>query len=202
MNQTFWRWIRIIHWILGAYILTALTFFAATGFMLNHGAWFERDPIETQWQANLPDDLPLPALSDDENAPTPALSPKLTAWLAERSPYPMHTYTLKAEPPQLILETSAPGSEASITIDSETRSVEYSGRKNGIISLLNNLHKGRHAPRIWHLFMDSFAILTVLVAVSGLALLVYYRKQRSSTWLWTTTGISIPLIIIFLSIHY
>ena len=50
--------------------------------------------------------------------------------------------------------------------------------------------------------MDSLAILTVLVAISGLALLIYYRKQRSSTWLWTTTGISIPLIIIFLSIHY
>ena len=50
--------------------------------------------------------------------------------------------------------------------------------------------------------MDAFAILTVLVAASGLALLAYYREQRSSTWLWTTTGISIPLIIIFLSIHY
>lgn len=202
MNQTLWRWTRIIHWTLGAYILTALTFFAATGFMLNHSAWFDSEPVETQWEANLPDDLTLPELSDDPNAPAPALSPGLTAWLAGRSPYPINAYTLKAEPPQLILETSAPGSEATITIDSETRSVEYSGRKNGIISLLNNLHKGRHAPHIWHLFMDSLAILTALVAVSGLALLIYYRKQRSSTWLWTTTGISVPLIIIFLSIHY
>ena len=202
MKQTLWRWARILHWTLGALILTTLTFFAATGYMLNHSAWFDSEPAETQWEAKLPDDLTLPALSDDPNAPTPALSPKLTAWLAERSPYPMHTYTLKAEPPQLILETRAPGSEASITIDSETRSVEYSGRKNGIISLLNNLHKGRNAPYLWHLYMDAFAILTVLVAASGLALLAYYREQRSSTWLWTTTGISIPLIIIFLSIHY
>ena len=188
MKQTLWRWARILHWTLGALILTTLTFFAATGYMLNHSAWFDSEPAETQWEAKLP--------------PTPALSPKLTAWLAERSPYPMNTYTLKAEPPQLIFETRAPGSEASITIDSETRSVEYSGRKNGIISLLNNLHKGRNAPYLWHLYMDAFAILTVLVAASGLTLLAYYREQRSSTWLWTTTGISIPLIIIFLSIHY
>ena len=49
--------------------------------------------------------------------------------------------------------------------------------------------------------MDAFTILTLFVALSGLALLVYYRKQRSSTWLWTTTGITLPLIIILLAIH-
>ena len=57
-------------------------------------------------------------------------------------------------------------------------------------------------PTFWKRYMDAFAILTVLVALSGLALLVYYRKQRGSTWLWTTTGITIPLVIILLAIHY
>ena len=202
MQQTFFRLMRLAHWVIGAFILTTLTFFAATGFMLNHGKWFEQEPVQNDQEYTLPNELPLPELSDDPNAPVPALAKDLTAWLAEHSDYPLSSYQMKVEAPEIILEYQGPGSEASLTIDSETRAVAYHEQKNGLAALLNNLHKGRHAPRIWHLFMDSFAILTILVAISGLALLVYYRKQRSSTWLWTTTGISIPLIIIFLSIHY
>ena len=147
-------------------------------------------------------ELPLPELSDDPNAPTPALAPALTAWLAEHSSYPISAYQLKIEAPEILLEYQGPGSEASLTIDSESRAVAYHEQKNGIVALLNNLHKGRHTPAFWKRYMDAFAILTVLVALSGLALLVYYRKQRRSTWLWTTTGITIPLIIILLAIHY
>ncbi|MDO4644077.1 MAG: PepSY-associated TM helix domain-containing protein, partial [Cardiobacteriaceae bacterium] len=122
--------------------------------------------------------------------------------LSERSAYPLKAYQLKIDAPEILLEYQGPGSEATITIDSDSRAVEYTEQKSGIVSLLNNLHKGRHAPMLWKRFMDAFAILTVIVAFSGLFLLIFYRKQRSSTWLWTTTGISIPLIIILLSIHY
>ena len=202
MQQTVFRLMRLAHWVIGAFILTTLTFFAATGFMLNHGKWFDREPAQYDQEYTLPDTLPLPALSDDPNAPTPALAPALTAWLAERSPYPLKAYQMKVEAPEIILEYQGPGSEASLTIDSETRAVAYHEQKNGIVALLNNLHKGRHAPAFWRLYMDTFAILTLFVALSGLALLVYYRKQRSSTWLWTTTGITLPLIIILLAIHY
>ena len=188
MQQTFWRLMRLAHWVIGAFILTTLTFFAVTGFMLNHTAWFEQEPTQHDAEYTLPAELPLPELSDDPNAPTPALAPALTAWLAEHSPYPISAYQLKIEAPEILLEYQGPGSEASLTIDSESRAVAYHEQKNGIVALLNNLHKGRHTPAFWKRYMDAFAILTVLVALSGLALLVYYRKQRRSTWLWTTTG--------------
>ena len=202
MQQTFWRLMRLAHWVIGAFILTTLTFFAVTGFMLNHTAWFEQEPTQHDAEYTLPTELPLPELSDDPNAPTPALAPALTAWLAEHSPYPISAYQLKIEAPEILLEYQGPGSEASLTIDSESRAVAYHEQKNGLAALLNNLHKGCHTPAFWKRYMDAFAILTVLVALSGLALLVYYRKQRGSTWLWTTTGITIPLIIILLAIHY
>ena len=192
MQQTFWLLMRLAHWVIGAFILTALTFCAATGFMLNHTAWFEQEPTQHDAEYTLPAELPLPELSDDPNAPTPALAPALTAWLAEHSP--ISAYQLKIEAPEILLEYQGPGSEASLTIDSESRAVAYHEQKNGIVALLNNLHKGRHVPTFWKRYMDAFAILTVLVALSGLALLVYYRKQRGSTWLWATTGITIPLL--------
>ena len=202
MSQTFFRLMRLAHWVIGAFVLTTLTFFAATGFMLNHGKWNEQEPQQFEQEYTLPEELSLPELSDDPNAPVPALAPALTAWLAARSPHPLAAYHMKIEAPEILLEYEGPGSEASLTIDSEARTVTYHEQKNGIVSLLNNLHKGRHAPAFWRLFMDAFAILTLVVALSGLALLVYYRKQRSSTWLWTSTGITLPLVIILLAIHY
>jgi len=84
MQQTFFRLMRLAHWVIGAFILTTLTFFAATGFMLNHGKWFEQEPIQNDQEYTLPETLPLPELSNDPNAPTPALAPALIAWLAER----------------------------------------------------------------------------------------------------------------------
>ena len=123
MQQTFWRLMRLAHWVIGAFILTTLTFFAVTGFMLNHTAWFEQEPTQHDAEYTLPAELPLPELSDDPNAPTPALAPALTAWLAEHSPYPISAYQLKIEAPEILLEYQGPGSEASLTIDSESRAV-------------------------------------------------------------------------------
>ena len=66
MQQTFWRLMRLAHWVIGAFILTTLTFFAVTGFMLNHTAWFEQEPTQHDAEYTLPAELAttLPALRD------------------------------------------------------------------------------------------------------------------------------------------
>ena len=64
MPQTFFRLMRLAHWVIGAFILTTLTFFAVTGFMLNHTAWFEQEPTQHDAEYTLPAELKtvLPAL--------------------------------------------------------------------------------------------------------------------------------------------
>ena len=199
--ERFYGFMRLAHWVLGAFLLLVLSFFAFTGLVMNHG-WFKEEPVKKEWVGEVPATLPLPALSDDPNAPVPALAKDLTAWLAEHSDYPLSSYQMKVNYPEIILEYKGPGSEATLVIDSESRAVEYQSQREGLITFMNNLHKGRHVSPAWARFMDIVALLTLVVTASGLVLLVYYRRGRPSTWLWLSSGLTIPLFLILYGIHY
>lgn len=201
-NNAFWRICRLLHWVIGAFILAMLSFFAITGFMLNNPTLFDQAITEIEWQDNIPENIPLPELNDDPNAPIAPLPKPLTAWLNQRLPYPLNAWKLKIEAPEIQLDYKGAGSEASVIIDSDSRQIELYHRKNGIIALANNLHRGRYIPPVWKYLIDIMAVLTLIVSLSGLALLFIYRKQRPSTWLLASTGITLPLILVLLFIHY
>lgn len=201
MTERFYGFMRLAHWVLGAFLLLVLSFFAFTGLVMNHG-WFKDEPTKKQWSGEIPAALALPTLSDDPNGPVPPLSKDLTAWLAGHSDYPLNSYQMKVEYPEIILEYKGPASEASLVIDSESRTVEYQSQREGLITFMNNLHKGRHVPTLWLRFMDVVAVLTLVVTLSGLVLLIYYRRGRASTWLWVSSGITIPFFLILYFMHY
>ncbi|MFN7734804.1 MAG: PepSY-associated TM helix domain-containing protein [Pirellula sp.] len=49
---------------------------------------------------------------------------------------------------------------------------------NDLISILNDLHKGRQAGPVWSWVIDISAIVSALVAFSGFVLVFYLKQNR------------------------
>jgi uncharacterized protein len=69
------------------------------------------------------------------------------------------------------------------------------------VSYLNDLHKGRHTGPAWSLFIDVFALVSVLFCVTGLLLLQMYATGRPSTWPVVAAGLAIPVLLALFLIH-
>lgn len=194
LRQTL-RW----HWISAAVCLVGMLLFAVTGITLNHAGAIMAKPLTIQRQGELPADL-RPALRAAEAAKGD-LPAGARAWLAR---------SLKIEAPAGPVEWSAgeayvampgPGSDAWVTLDTETGAVAYERTERGWIAYLNDLHKGRNTGPAWAWFIDIFAGGCVVFCVTGLLLLQLHAHARRSTWPLVGLGLVIPLLLALFLIH-
>lgn len=195
----FWRTqFRQWHWISSAVCLTGLLLFAATGFTLNHAASFEAKPNTTRIEKTLPDDV-LPALEKaKDKAPLP---PAVAAAIQKETGVDISTRSADVSDDEIYIDLATPGIDASVAIDRLSGDMTYERTTRGVIAILNDLHKGRHAGPAWTLFIDVIAVACVLFAVTGFGLLWFYEKNRRITWPLILGGIALPVVLYLLFVH-
>jgi len=76
-----------------------------------------------------------------------------------------------------------PGYAATARIQRAEGSYELDVTSNDLVSVLNDYHKGRHTGPLWSLVIDLSAVVSAIVALSGL-MLIFYLKLRRSLRLW------------------
>lgn len=195
------RWlyhIRQWHWISSAISLVGLLLFAVTGITLNRADLIKSQAEIIHWEKDLPADLP--ALTAEQQRQK-QLPPSWRAWLTRETDYRISHQVSEWDDGEIYLALPSPGADAWVSIDSESRRVTFEARHRGAIAFLNDLHKGRHTGEVWRWFMDIFALACVVFSVTGLFLLIYYQKQRKTTWAVAGTGLVIPVVLILLFIH-
>lgn len=94
-----------------------------------------------------------------------------------------------------------PGGDAWVSVDRATGAIKSEVTRQGVISLLNDLHKGRNTGLAWRLFIDLFAAAATVFTVSGLLLLQFHARHRKKTWPLVALGLAVPLVIAILFIH-
>ena len=94
-----------------------------------------------------------------------------------------------------------PGGDAWVSIERDTGKITYEKTDRGWVSYLNDLHKGRHTGPAWSLFIDVFAIVSVVFCVTGLLLLQMYANGRPSTWPVVAAGLALPVLLALFLIH-
>jgi len=191
----FWRnQLRQWHWISSALCLSGLLLFAVTGFTLNHAGQIEAGPKTTHVEKTLSsvdlttvkDKRPLPrGLRDEIRALTGADVGAVPAQVQDGEIY---------------IDLTTPGVDASVTIEAGGH-VTYERTDRGLIAVLNDLHKGRHAGPAWGLFIDLVAVACVIFAVTGFGLLWLYEKHRRVTWPLVTLGLLLPFIVFMIFVH-
>ena len=148
-----------------------LFFFAVTGITLNHAEWFSGEAVTKQVKGKVRPEW---------------VKPKDVAKL-EISEYLRKTHAIKSalsdfrvDDSQISVSYKGPGYTADAFVDRDTGSYELTETRQGIVAVLNDLHKGRDTGTAWAWIIDVSAFLMTLVSLTGLILIFFLQKRRMS----------------------
>jgi hypothetical protein len=163
------RYSRALHTYVSMLALLCFTFFAVTGFMLNHPVWFGLDNSRTRNATlTIPADLLAAkdklALVEFLRAHGASGAVQQFDWPGDGEPFHV---SFKAPGSQCDADIALPGGETQLSI--ETR---------GISGLLTRLHTAKDAGATWRLLLDASAVLLFFVCLSGVFLWQSLPKRR------------------------
>ncbi len=189
--------VRQWHWISSAVCLAGMLLFALTGITLNHAADIEASPQTTTVEAELSEGM-LTLLNKRDDGPLPLA---VRRWLLDQQHISTPDSGAEWDEAEVYLALPRPGGDAWLSIDRHSGELIYEQTDRGLVSYLNDLHKGRNTSAAWSWFIDLFSVLCIIFSLSGLLLLFRYSQQRPGTWPLVVLGILIPVLIIILTLH-
>jgi hypothetical protein len=196
-------WLRQLHtwhWISAAVSLVGMLMFAVTGVTLNHAGLIPAQPKVIDRTATLPPSLlrMLKATPAATDAPLPA---PVAASVAQAVGLDPSGRPAEWSDDEVYVAMPRPGGDAWVSVDRASGAIKAETTSQGLIALLNDLHKGRNTGLAWRLFIDVFAAAAILFSGTGLLLLQFHAKHRKKTWPLVGLGLAVPLILFILFIH-
>ena len=200
-RRSFWlKQLHQWHWISAAVSLIGMLLFAITGITLNHAGQIEARPVVVSRKATLPPDLLALLAKGPEEGKRPLPVP-LEPFLDKAVGADVAGREGEWSADEVYVALARPGGDAWVSIDRETGAVEHEKTTRGVVSLLNDLHKGRNTGKAWGWFIDVFAAACVVFAVTGLILLQFHARARPLTWPLVGLGLAAPVILVILFVH-
>lgn len=188
-------WSRWIHIYLSMFALAVILFFSITGLTLNHPDWFFAEStvqstgaVEVAWLNN--GNPPPPDW--DEYDHSHAVS-KLEIAEQLRSAHRLRgsVSDFLAFEDECELTFQGPGYAAIARISRETGDYSVDVTSNDLVTVFNDLHKGRHSGEAWSWVIDLSAVVGVLVSISGFVLIFFLRMKRRTGLLTAVLGTGI-----------
>ncbi|RBP48200.1 hypothetical protein DES53_1011000 [Roseimicrobium gellanilyticum] len=204
LTRQFYLW----HWVSSAICLASMLLFTFTGITLNHAADIPAKPVTKEQTYTLPASYmeQLQAASEEEAKEAPAevkkpLPGKLAAHLGSQFEENLRNKSAEWSEDEIYLSLPRPGGDAWLSIERASGVVTYERTTRGVISFLNDLHKGRHTGPVWSWFIDIFSIAAFIFTLTGLGLLWVHARRRPSTWPVVLLGVLLPIILVLFFIH-
>ena len=173
---------RWLHIYLSMVSFAILLFFAATGLTLNHAEWFTAGRERTRHcQGSL---NPAWVSPKDGNVARLEIAEHL-----RRSHHVSGTVAdFLIDEAQCSVSFKGPGYAADALIDRATGGYDLTETRMGMMAVLNDLHKGSDSGQGWSLLIDLSAVLMVVVSLSGLVLMGFFRRRRWSGFAAAAAG--------------
>ncbi|HEU4777300.1 MAG TPA: PepSY-associated TM helix domain-containing protein [Telluria sp.] len=192
------RW----HWISAALSLTGMLLFAITGFTLNHAAQIEAKPTVVKRSAALPAALQtvLKAQALQHAGKRAPLPQALAEWANGSFAIRVDGIEAEWEEDEAYVPMPRPGGDAWLRIAADG-AAEYEKTDRGMVSWLNDLHKGRNAGTVWSWFIDIFAGACMVFAITGFLIMKLHAANRPSTWPVIGFGMLVPILLALLFTH-
>jgi hypothetical protein len=183
-----------------AIALAGMLMFAITGVTLNHAASIPATPKVEDRSGRLAPSLlhMLKAKPIAADAPMPAPVASAVAQAVGLDPTGRPADWSDDE---VYVAMPRPGGDAWVSVDRASGAIKGEVTWQGVISLLNDLHKGRNTGLPWRLFIDAFAAAAVLFTATGLLLLQFHSRHRKKTWPLVGLGLAVPIVVAILFIH-
>ena len=200
-RRAFWlKHLHQWHWVSASICLIAMLLFSITGITLNHAAQIAAKPTVTTREEKLPAPL-LARLKTEGEADKAPLPPIVSEWISDQMSLATAGRIAEWSEDEVYVSMPRPGGDAWLSIDRASGEIQYERTDRGVISWLNDLHKGRNAGAMWGWFIDVFAVACVLFAGTGLFLLKMHSSRRPGTWPFVALGLVIPVVVIVLFVH-
>lgn len=208
-------WLKRVHswhWISSAVCLVAMLVFALTGITLNHAEDIAVAPQVRRQVTQLPPALlrevqarapaAIAATADGvAEGPAVALPEAARVWLARQLDEPWIDVSAEWTPQAVHLDLRRPGGESRLQLVLGSGVVEHERTDRGLIALLNDLHKGRHAGPLWRWALDLLAVACLVFTLTGLWLLKLHAGHRRLTWPLVAAGLVVPAGFVALWLH-
>lgn len=179
--------LRWLHTYTSMISLLLLLFFSVTGITLNHPDWaFGNAQTEQEVSGTLPEGW---IRGQEVNWLTVAETLRADQGLRGRAADP------RVDGQEATITFLAPGYSADTVIDTQTGQYRTRILAQGAVAVLNDLHKGRDSGGVWRVLLDISAAFLVVVALTGLGILLYLNKTRVQAL--TVMGLASLLVALF-----
>lgn len=182
---------RWLHIYLSMISFAIVFFFAVTGLTLNHTEWFASQQRTVQGKGNV-DVKWVKTDSDDKVAKL-----EIVEQLRRTHNIKAALSDFRVDDAQCSVSFKGPGYSADAFINRETGEYDLTENRMGFVAIINDLHKGRDAGRIWALLIDISAVFMTLVSITGMALIFFLKRRRVSGLLLAGLG-SVACYLIYL----
>lgn len=180
---------RWLHIYLSMVSFAVVLFFSITGLTLNHADFFAGKTITSKDTGRI--DLSWVNVQDTNKIA------KLS--IAEYFRNKHHTKgavsDFRIDDSQVSVSYRGPGYEGDAYINRETGAYELSQTRGSFVAFMNDLHKGRDTGKTWSWVIDVSAIFLVLISLTGLVLLLFLKKKRTSALLLLVIGLALMWLI-------
>jgi uncharacterized protein len=163
---------RWLHIYISMISLLVIFFFAVTGITLNHPDWI---PLESETVVEEAGALPADWNAGGE-VDWLAIVEHLRAVHGIRG----NLFDYRVDEFEGFLAFKSPGYAADAFFDPATGEYQVTIASQGLLGVLNQLHRGTEAQGPWRIAIDVAGALLALLSVTGIGLLLYLRKFRVS----------------------
>ena len=193
-KRSFYSVSRALHIYLSTALFFLLILFCVSGIILNHVSWLENDKHNGQNQLLVSAELFEKAQTNLDTLPS--LYPEIEQYMQQQfSLSNVKSIEWEKEDALVMLDYPLPAGFAYAEIYFQTGELNIDYQTGGFMSLIGDLHKGRHTGEAWSWVIDISAVLMILFAVTGLFILFQNRKKRAAGLWLTLLGVATPLVI-------
>lgn len=195
------------HWISSAICLVGMLMFSVTGITLNHASQIEATPTVNRQELVTPVALnqQLQQLAQQEKSSTThqALPNNVEQWLINQQGIRLSSESqIEWSEDEVYISLPKAGGDAWARFSLADGQFEYESTDRGVISLLNDLHKGRHTGVAWQWFIDIFAVACLVFSLTGLFILQQHARRRPMVWPLLGTGLVVPALLVIFFVHF
>ena len=182
--------VRWLHTYLSMFSLMVVLLFSVTGITLNHPDWTfgtiqktreVKGQLQREWVAE----------------GTEVQKLEVVEHLRKQHGLRGSLSDFRTDEGECTISFKAPGYAADGFLNRTTGEYQFTVVSDGFVSVMNDLHRGKNSGPVWAWVIDLSSGVLILVSLTGVAMLLYLKKTRTSA-LWTAAaGLALLAVVIW-----
>ncbi len=191
------HWARWLHVYTSMIALLIVLFFGATGITLNHPSWTFGDQGSETTESGT---LPFPATSADGTVEWLPISEYMRSTHGVNGSVDNFATTGEGAAQTGTIVYKNAGYSADLVFDVATGDYEIVIAEEGLVAVMNDLHKGRDTGDTWRWVIDVSAGFLVVISLTGLVMQFFLRKRRRSALTVAVLGGAIAVALMLVTL--